>query len=45
MESALFLVHNGEINSTITGLKRRSTDVPKGGLELPLPAVFTGVMC
>ena len=37
---ALFLERNGAITCTITGPRRRSADLPLGGVELPLRTGF-----
>ena len=39
---ALFLEHNGTITYTITGPRRRSADLPQGGMELPCVLAFSG---
>ena len=39
---ALFLERNGAITCTITGPRRRSADLPQGGMELPCVLAFSG---
>ena len=39
---ALFLEHNGGILCTVTGPRRRSVDLPQGGLEVPCTLTFSG---
>ena len=39
---ALFLERNGAITCTITGPRRRSADLPQGGMELPCALAFSG---
>ena len=39
---ALFLERNGAITCTITGSRRRSADLPQGGMELPCVLAFSG---
>ena len=38
----LFLRHGGLISCRVTGRRRRSTDLPQGGLEIPCVLTFKG---
>ena len=40
--SSLFLRRRGAISCTVTGNRRRSNDLPQGGLEVPCVLRFTG---
>jgi len=39
---ALFLGRGGSITATVTGRRRRSVDLPQGGLEIPCRLTFSG---
>ena len=38
----LLLCHGGRITCSVTGQRRRSEDLPQGGLEIPCSLVFEG---